>query len=298
MRIINHFRFRIFVMGAGWLMSCLAANGNVPVVDLNTGQDTYQQERGRGQAAVVFPQTQGQDENVTSQKIIEDRSSPSIAPPEMSQEQRVRRLEQQMAHFVASGLVQQIHELRQEIAVLRGQIETQQHQWEVWKTGLSRDDKIAAVLKPAITVNNKVLDEGRSASVEKNLEASQYESAFTALMQKKYQIAKTGFQTYVTRYPGGVYIVNAKYWLGELFVKEGNYFKAADIFEKILEDYPNSNKCPDAQFKLAMVHEKLGLTEQAKKELLDIQKKYSGSATAQLAHIHLQQLEKSPLLGP
>ena len=57
-----------------------------------------------------------------------------------------------------------------------------------------------------------------------------------------------------------------------------------------VNEFPKSNKVPDARLKMAMINYTQGKSAQARKELQGIKKQYPGTTAAQLASIQLQQL--------
>ena len=61
------------------------------------------------------------------------------------------------------------------------------------------------------------------------------------------------FERVVEQSPYGPYGVLAKYKLGESYKKNGEYAKAKETFEKLIEDYPTSELVDEARYQIALV---------------------------------------------
>ena len=61
------------------------------------------------------------------------------------------------------------------------------------------------------------------------------------------------FRRVVEQAPYGAYGVLAQYKLGESYKKNGEYPQAKEAFEKLIEDYPNSELMDEAHYQIALV---------------------------------------------
>ena len=96
-----------------WVMGVSLALGNAPVEDINAMN-----------VSQGAPQTQAQ----TTQPITQMQATPQMVPTaNLSEAQRLTRLEQQQNNLANMNLPQQIAHLQQELAQLRGEIQVQQH---------------------------------------------------------------------------------------------------------------------------------------------------------------------------
>lgn len=68
---------------------------------------------------------------------------------------------------------------------------------------------------------------------------------------------------FIERYPKSDLGSNAAFWLGECSLVEKNYARAAQEFERLLTDHPQSAKIPDALLRLALSLKKLGKQREA-----------------------------------
>ena len=79
----------------------------------------------------------------------------------------------------------------------------------------------------------------------------QFQVAFDNIRDKKWQDAKTLFEQFIIDNPDNQLSGSAHYWLGELYMLEKNFGKAAIIFTEGFQKFPGSIKAPDMLFKLS-----------------------------------------------
>jgi len=158
----------------------------------------------------------------------------------------------------------QIQLLQDEIMTLRGLLEEQAFDIKRLKQQrlddyLDLDKRITAlesrkVAPPAPAVNSvlpQVVPSADANAEEKQL----YNDAIDQLLdQQDYSAAKSTFEKYSSTYPEGIYAANVQYWLGQIFLTEGDNDSAEQAFARIIEAYPDHQKAPDAQFKLAKIY--------------------------------------------
>lgn len=99
-------------------------------------------------------------------------------------------------------------------------------------------------------------------------EADEYKAAYDLLRQRQVDQSLVAFKEYLKKYPSGEFAANSCYWLGEIFLLKNQLPQARDWFSKLLQDFPESNKVPDAKFKLGKVYHLMGDKKRAK-PLLD-----------------------------
>lgn len=88
---------------------------------------------------------------------------------------------------------------------------------------------------------------------------------------------KHRLNTLLSQFPQSQFADNALYLAGRQSMENHNYPEAIKYFQKVIKDYPNSNRVVSAQFAKAMTYKKMNLSAQSKNVLRDIQKKYPGS---------------------
>ncbi len=118
-----------------------------------------------------------------------------------------------------------------------------------------------------------------------------YEQARDLLGQGQYQAAAAEFVRYLEADSPGGLAANARYWLGETYYVQGLYAEAGAEFSRVVSDYPDSNKLPDALLKLGYTQDELGDTAAAMQTLERVRQDFAGADSANLATIRLAQIE-------
>lgn len=121
-------------------------------------------------------------------------------------------------------------------------------------------------------------------------ERALYESAFDSLKEGRYAEAARRFQGFLEQYPDGEYAPNAQYWLGESYYVTQNYQIALDSFQRLLSRFPSSSKAPDALLKVGYCHYELKQWDQAESILNQVVQQYPDTTVARLAQGRLRAL--------
>ena len=108
----------------------------------------------------------------------------------------------------------------------------------------------------------------------------------TRLLQQSGAI--TGFKAHLQKYPQGQYADNAAYWLGEASYVKRDYKSAAEAFNRVATQHPQSPRAPDAMFKLALTQQELKQDAEARTTLEQVISRYPNSNAARLAQQRLQ----------
>jgi tol-pal system protein YbgF len=90
-----------------------------------------------------------------------------------------------------------------------------------------------------------------------------YNEARTDYTQGRYALAITGFKDVLELDKKGDLADNAHYWMGESYLAQRQHDLAIAEFDKIIRDYPQSNKRPDAYLKKAITLEEMGRRSEA-----------------------------------
>jgi len=176
----------------------------------------------------------------------------------------------------------QIQSLLQEVSELRALVEEQGHEISRLKqhqldSYVDLDRRLsfltgnAAKTKDAeVSVDSTISGDSNIATPATNSasEADEYKAAYDLLRQRQVDQSLVAFKDYLKKYPAGDFAANSCYWLGEIFLLKNQLPQARDWFSKLLQDFPESNKVPDAKFKLGKVYHLMGDKKRAK-PLLD-----------------------------
>ncbi|MGH9319913.1 MAG: tol-pal system protein YbgF [Vicinamibacteria bacterium] len=90
-----------------------------------------------------------------------------------------------------------------------------------------------------------------------------YNQARNDYTQGRYPLAISGFKDVLELDKRGDLADNARYWMGESYLAQRQYEQALAEFDRIIRDYPSSNKRPDAYLKKAMTLEDMGRRSEA-----------------------------------
>ena len=88
---------------------------------------------------------------------------------------------------------------------------------------------------------------------------------------------KSRMQTFMTRFSASAYADNVLYLAGRMAFSNKNYAEAIKYYQKVITQYPRSNKVVAAEFAKALAYKKMNLESQAKFVFQDLRKKYPGS---------------------
>ncbi len=243
------------------------------------------------------------DTNTTTQNQTNTDANAANQTPssELTDSERVSRLEQQMSNMTRMNFPQQINALRQEIQQLNGQLQMQEHDIQVLgKQQRSFYQDLNSRVQQLIGSGNVSPSIARTASQAKANTAvadasmgdsNAYRAAFGLLVKRQYPAAIGRFKAYINNYPKGAFVANAYYWLGEIYLKENDAVNAQKSFDTVVSRYPKSNKVPDAKLKMAIIRINLGEKAEGRRQLQAIKRQYPGSTAAQLASIQLQRMQ-------
>lgn len=110
-----------------------------------------------------------------------------------------------------------------------------------------------------------------------------YRAALNDYTKGNYDLAITGFRTYIQNYPKTSLVPNAQYWLGESYYSQKNYAQAIEEFEVVIRDYPDSPKVPSALFKQGDALLQMNDTKRATTVLCELIGKHGKTREARLA---------------
>jgi tol-pal system protein YbgF len=110
-----------------------------------------------------------------------------------------------------------------------------------------------------------------------------YNLAYNDYLKGNYDLAATGFQSFLKQFPDSTLAPHAQYWLGECYYSKKDYFKAIDSFDRVAKNYPKSEKVVTALLKGGMAYLEVGDKTRAKASLKKVIEDYPLSNEANLA---------------
>jgi tol-pal system protein YbgF len=122
-------------------------------------------------------------------------------------------------------------------------------------------------------------------------EQADYKDAFNLLKVGKYDEAIVAYSDFLRKYPSSSYAANAQYWLGEANYVRRQFPVAIEEFQKVVMQYPDSRKLPDAMLKIGYIHYELKQSDDARRVLTELTQKFPGTTAARLADNRLQRMK-------
>ena len=227
----------------------------------------------------------------------------------LSDQQRIVRLERMLSSDVLRKQTQTIQLLREEISALREQTEQQEYELESMKQRqrnlyLDMDRRInnveagsrntvsysAPVPPPSTTKSNNTPPPVVAAGDNDGQQA--YSKAFALLKEGQYKQSITAFEAFKRSYPNSKYADNAQYWLGEANYVSRAYKKALTEFQQLVAQYPQSTKNPGARLKIGYVYFELKNWSAAREALQQVITLYPDTTVAKKANERLQRMKR------
>lgn len=249
---------------------------------------------------------------------------------ESSLEARVSKLERVLGGQALTELLTRIQHLQEDVQKLRGDLEVQgndingikQRQRDLYldidrrlqqlEASVAAKTTNAASSPPLPTmstqggappatgdntstpaVNSAMPATAAPQSTQQNSDEEQaaYQKAFNILRDGHYDDAIAAFKDMLNKYPGGKLSDNAQYWIGEAHFAARRFREASDEFSKVIKNYPQSSKVPDAMLKLGFSYYELSDWAKARSTLEHLEGRYPQSTAAQLADKRLRKMK-------
>jgi tol-pal system protein YbgF len=120
--------------------------------------------------------------------------------------------------------------------------------------------------------------------------ADDYRQAIILYGRGRTADARRAFQEVFEADTGGDLADNALFWIGETYYAAGDYSNAVRFYNRVVSDYSEENKAPDALLKIALAQEKTGDLALARKTLQRVIDTYPYSSTASTAKAEMQRI--------
>lgn len=98
------------------------------------------------------------------------------------------------------------------------------------------------------------------------------------------------FESLLADFPAGEFADNSQYWLAEAYKINREYDRAIAAFGKVVSQYPNSSKVPDALLKLGYIELDQQHIAKGRDYLTRVITSYPGTTAAHLASKKLAQM--------
>ena len=110
-----------------------------------------------------------------------------------------------------------------------------------------------------------------------------YKAAFALIRKRQYDASIVALLDFVKNFPQSDLVGNAHYWLGEVYMVQGDASLAALSFEYVIFEFPQHRKIPDALYKAGVAYQNTGDVDKANQLLQRVSVEYPESSAARLA---------------
>jgi tol-pal system protein YbgF len=189
----------------------------------------------------------------------------------------------------------QVETLNNEIARLRGQLETLANQAE---TAERRQKDLYLDIDTRLRKLEQSREQAAATpATSPEAEASPaemraYQAALDQFKLGNYSLAVSAMQGFLVTYPNSKLAANAQYWIGMAYSGQRDYKQSISAQRKLLAAWPDSEKAPDAMLSIASAQETMGERKNAQKTLEDLITKYPKSSAAASAKQRLAAFSK------
>src|SRR5438132_7726211 len=121
--------------------------------------------------------------------------------------------------------------------------------------------------------------------------ADNYRKALILFGQARYAGARGAVQQVFKADPNGQLADKALFWIGEKYYAAGDYANATKYYNRVMSEFADQNKAPDAMFKLGLTFEKTGDLGMARRTFDDCIRKYPYSTAAASAKAELKRIK-------
>jgi tol-pal system protein YbgF len=187
-------------------------------------------------------------------------------------------------------LANQLEQLRQEIARLRGDIELITHEIDQSKKRqkdfyVDLDNRLRKLESGAREAKPETPP---AYGADPAIEAKDYENALNLFKSAKYAEATAAFDAFAKNHPSSPFAAGAVYWSAQSHYQLRDCRKAMDAFQKIVQLWPKDPKVPDAMVGTATCQQELGDAKGARATLESVVAKYPTSPAATTARDRLK----------
>ena len=228
----------------------------------------------------------------------DDEARKQIADVRTQQQQlsdRVGKVEATVNSQKMLELINRIEQQNAQIARLTGQLEEQAHRLDEMEKRqkdlyLDTDTRLRKLEQSGPVAAATPVAPAASASAapvtpagDPAQENATYDAAFAKFRVGNYPAAISGFNGFIKSYPNSKYAPNAQYWIGNAYTAQRDYKRAIAEQQKLISNWPDSGKVPDAMLNIATSQQELGDSAASRKTLEELIAKYPLTSAADQA---------------
>jgi tol-pal system protein YbgF len=110
-----------------------------------------------------------------------------------------------------------------------------------------------------------------------------YKAAYALIRKRQFDASIVALLAFVKNFPQSDLVGNAYYWLGEVYMVQGDASLAVVSFEYVISKFPQHRKIPDALYKAGVAYQNTGNVDKANQLLQRVLAEYPESSAARLA---------------
>jgi tol-pal system protein YbgF len=187
----------------------------------------------------------------------------------------------------------QLQKSVEDLAQLRGQVETYLHKIGELETALAEQDKKLLALQGTEAV--------KAAEAKKKAEELQRPTDKKEFLELAQQKAKAGdvllarqlYTEFLKKWSKDPLVGDAHYGLGETYFSESRCREALFEYGKVVQEHPKAASAPDAYLRSSECFAKLKMKDESRLALEELVKGYPKSAAAKTARERLAELDKA-----
>jgi tol-pal system protein YbgF len=208
-------------------------------------------------------------------------------------EARLIRIERVLENESLISLAQDISSLRTEVQTLLNEVETLSYEMDSQSQRqrdlyVDLDQRLAAIEANQTRIASMGTSASSVGGAVSDLQA--YDQAFARIQQQDWNGAVDAFTSFLATYPVSGRRSNAQYWLGEAYYAQLDFPTALVEFQRVIDNYPQSDKMAAALLKSGFSHYNLGNMERARQSLLRVVREFAGTMEADQAEQRLQRI--------
>ena len=211
-------------------------------------------------------------------------------------EARLIRIERVLENDSLIALAGDISSLRTEVQQLLGEVETLRFELDNQAAGnrdlyLDLDQRLQDLEANQQRLASLPTSSG-GAPVAGLTDQQAYDAALALVDRRDFAAAQAAFESFLASYRISDLRANAQYWLAETHYGQLSFDTALREFQRVIDEYPQSNKFPDALLKIGYSQQLLGNNDAARQALTRVVREFQGTSVAAMAQQRLDEINR------
>lgn len=192
---------------------------------------------------------------------------------------RLNELEGRLNNQKLMELFQAVERHEQQLTIVRGDIETLQHDLSEAK---KHQNDLYSDLDNRISEQHVAQKNNVSANdVPKTLNlTAAYKNAMELIDRRQFNLALPILNQIIASHDQPNYIADTGFWLGITYTGLNEFYKAIEAYKNFLRQFPSHPKAPEALFNIASCYQTLNQEDKKEAALKELVKRYPNSDAA------------------